>query len=399
MALSSLADILAPLSESEFLDEVWCKQFKYISGAPGRFADLLPWDQLNRILSEHRFDAARLRLVSEGVPVAPPSYSRGNGRLIDHEFTAQLRNGATLNLNAVDELYPPLAELAEVVERTLKSQVNINLYAGWRTSKGFNVHWDDHEVIVLQLFGRKHWTIYGTTTPFPIRTPGFETPAPRPTSPQWEHTITAGDLLYMPRGCWHVAVPLDEPSLHLSIGIRQPTGVDFLWWLFERVYRSEAFRMDLPVLVHRAGRAQHAELLRAELQQLCDAEHFEQFLEHRDCTDDMRPHFNLPWSATVNRPALGDDASVRWAAPRARISGNDGGDAMELVARGQRLTFTAEVRPLVDRLVREGNCTVSQLVAEAPGFSPMEVREFVGQLALEGIVTVSDGFDDPHATH
>lgn len=50
----------------------------------------------------------------------------------------------------------------------------------------------------------------------------------------------------MPRGWWHLAAPIDEPSLHLTVGVSNPTGVDLLLWLVERLKRQAHVRSDLP---------------------------------------------------------------------------------------------------------------------------------------------------------
>ena len=51
--------------------------------------------------------------------------------------------------------------------------------------------------------------------------------------------LEAGDLLYIPRGWWHVAMPLDEPTLHLTVGVNNLTGADFLRWFADRLRRVD----------------------------------------------------------------------------------------------------------------------------------------------------------------
>ena len=66
------------------------------------------------------------------------------------------------------------------------------------------------------------------------------------TLPLWEGMLVDGDLLYIPRGWWHVATPLDEPTLHLTVGVNNPNGADFLAWYVDRLKASEDVRRDLP---------------------------------------------------------------------------------------------------------------------------------------------------------
>ena len=48
-------------------------------------------------------------------------------------------------------------------------------------------------------------------------------PLDKPDAPLWEGMLEDGDLLYIPRGWWHVATPLDEPTLHLTVGVNNLT--------------------------------------------------------------------------------------------------------------------------------------------------------------------------------
>ena len=161
----------------------------------------------------------------EGQPVSVETYlsdqqnKRKNGkpipRLNTTALTRELRNGATIVLDAVDELHRPIRRLAESLERVFRVKVQVNAYAGWRTSHGFDLHWDDHDVFVLQVAGRKQWKVYGMTRKYPMAR-DVEPAVDPPSEVLWEGLLRSGDLLYIPRGWWHVATPLDEPTLHLQ---------------------------------------------------------------------------------------------------------------------------------------------------------------------------------------
>ncbi|HYP53702.1 MAG TPA: cupin domain-containing protein, partial [Pyrinomonadaceae bacterium] len=171
---SQLERILEPESAEEFLASVWGRTYKHVRGRRGKFAQLLPWDELSELLRRQRLDFPRLRLMRDGKPVAVSTYvrqvtparsRRAIPRLLPVGFTRHLREGATLVLDAVDELNGPLEELAEGLELTFRERIQINCYAGWRTTRGFDLHWDDHDVFILQVAGRKRWSVYGMTRP------------------------------------------------------------------------------------------------------------------------------------------------------------------------------------------------------------------------------------------
>ncbi|HEV7892507.1 MAG TPA: cupin domain-containing protein, partial [Pyrinomonadaceae bacterium] len=268
--LDALAEILAPIAPEEFFESSWGVNVLHVGGATGRFRHFMPWPRLSEILRRHRLGFPRLRLVRDGKPLPVASYLRhvSGGRqkitiprIKSSELTKQLREGATLVLDAVDELSEPVEELAVRLELLFREHVQVNMYAGWQTSRGFDLHWDDHDVFILQVAGRKRWSVYGETRRAPLVSDVEK--AARPTcEPVWTATLEDGDLLYIPRGWWHVAEPLAEPTLHLTVGVHNRTGLDLLRWLSERMRASEAFRRDLPRASSQQERAAHLKRLR-----------------------------------------------------------------------------------------------------------------------------------------
>jgi hypothetical protein len=397
MLFNSLERLLEPCLATDFLADSWGRSYRHVRGWPGKFASLLPWPQLNEILRRHRLDFPRLRLMRDGQRVPLSSYMRHAGgsrgkarvpRLKPVSLTGELRRGATLVLDAVDELYAPLEELAQALELFFREHVQINAYAGWQTSKGFDLHWDDHDVFILQVTGRKHWSIYGMTRPFPIAED--IAPAERPTrAPLWEETLTDGDLLYIPRGWWHVARPLAEPTLHLTVGIHNRTGADLLRWLAERMRASEAFRQDLPRFSGPVERAAHLNRLRSLLLEEWDDALLDKYYEALDQSAEPRAQLGLPWSATVEAIPESDKALVRWLAPRP-VSLRVEGEAIEFACHKKRWRFAARalhiLRPLAERRV----CSIAELCEAARGeLDAATVRLFLAELVRHGLVTVS----------
>jgi hypothetical protein len=400
--LESLARMLEPCAPEEFLGSYWGAGFLHVRGRAGRFARMMPWARLSEILRRHRLDHPRLRLVRDGKPVAVSSYLRyATGarqkavvpRLKPAALARHLREGATLVLDAVDELSEPVEELARDLELFFRERVQVNLYAGWQTSRGFDLHWDDHDVFILQVSGRKRWSVYGQTRPFPLvndvekaEKPGRE--------PVWEGTLEDGDLLYVPRGWWHVAVPLAEPTLHLTVGVHNRTGLDLLHWLSERMRESETFRRDLPRLAPASERAAHAARLRQELLTAWDDSLVERFYEDLDARADSRARVELPWVATPGAAPPAPETIVRLLAPRPlRIEASGG--VVEFACLGRRWRFAEDAAPVLRRLAERRACTLAELCESARGrVEPETARAFVSELALHGLVVFEGGEND-----
>src|SRR5215217_1970854 len=191
----SLAGMLEPNAPGEFLYSAWGVNFLHVRGRAGRFAHMMPWARLSEIVSRQRLDFPRLRLVRDGKPLPISSYLRHQSggrqkttipRLKSAGLARHLREGATLVLDAVDELSEPMEELAKGLELLFHERVQVNLYAGWQTSRGFDLHWDDHDVFILQVAGRKRWSVYGRTRPYPL-TGDTDNPKPQGAA-VWEAT-------------------------------------------------------------------------------------------------------------------------------------------------------------------------------------------------------------------
>ncbi|HEX8353435.1 MAG TPA: cupin domain-containing protein [Pyrinomonadaceae bacterium] len=397
--LESLARMLAPCAPEEFLDSSWGVGVLHVRGRAGRFSDMMPWARLSEILRRHRLDFPRLRLVRDGKSLPVSSYLRHvTGarqkntipRLKAVDLARHLREGATLVLDAVDELSEPVEGLAKELELFFRERVQVNLYAGWQTSRGFDLHWDDHDVFILQVSGRKRWSVYGMTRPYPLVNDVEKAQKPE-RAPVWEGTLEDGDLLYIPRGWWHVAEPLAEPTLHLTVGVHNRTGLDLLRWLTERVRASETFRRDLPRFADAVGRAAHAARLREELLAAWDDSLVERFYEELDARAESRARVELPWVATPapRPPAL--EAVVRLLAPRP-LKVEASGGVVEFACLGRRWRFAEDALSVLKTLDARRACTVAELCEAARGRPPeAKVRVFVAELALHGLVALEGG--------
>jgi hypothetical protein len=190
-----LRALLSPIVAEEFIRHDYGQHFVHVPGRRGKFSALLPWHVLNEILEEHRIEPPRLRLSRAGKPVPAEKWlswqpnRRKSGspvpRLNSTALTRELREGATLVLDNVDELHRPVRQMAEALERAFHVRVQVNSYSGFGASHGFDLHWDDHDVFILQVAGRKQWKVYGMTRRFPLASDVESAEAP-PTEGLWE---------------------------------------------------------------------------------------------------------------------------------------------------------------------------------------------------------------------
>lgn len=394
----NLSEIVSPQTIAEFFSENWCSQYKYIKGQADRFKDLISWEDINKVLRRHRLEPPRLRLALEGkiLPVSEYiDYHRGNRsnpipRIKPVELTDLLHKGATLVLDSVNELHDPLSELSRSLERVFEAHVQINLYAGYRATHGFDLHWDDHEVFILQIIGRKSWAVYEPTRRYPMKRDVVETPPPQG-DPAWDGILEAGDVLYIPRGWHHMAVPLDEPTLHITIGVSNPTGYDLLRWMADRLIEKNIVREDLPRFGSVEDKESYIGALRHLLLKFCDEELLDRYFERYDASVSPPPQLSLPWS--LSKEGLPDDESalIRTASPRPwKIIVSSENNSVEILAIGKRWRF-AQSTKIILRILNDGQYhSIAELCdASSKVLDKNDARILIGELVVNGLVTVS----------
>ncbi|WP_367043903.1 cupin domain-containing protein [Streptomyces sp. Je 1-332] len=364
--MTAFADLIAPHGADNFLRTVWGREMKLFRGATSRFAHLLPWPTLNGILHRHRLEAPRLRIAQAGQLVPPDSYGTppGSGdpyfRIDPHKLNQRLADGATLVLDGIDELHAPIEQLAADIEHVVRERVQVNCYASFGPQPAFDTHWDDHEVLVLQVHGRKRWRVFAPTRPHPTRR-DTQPPQQPVDEPVADLILTPGDVLHVPRGWWHDATAVDEPSLHLTFGVTPPTGVDLLTWAADQLRHHELARQNLPVHNDVEAQSQYVKELTALLTEQLDAGTIlPRYRAARDAQAPSRAHPSLPWSATSGVP---DDIelTIQWRAPRARLQVH--AQAVRLTANGQLYTFASRATPVLQALLDGRARTVSELVS------------------------------------
>lgn len=202
------------------------------------FADLLSFDDVDHLITSTGLRAPTFRLVKDGNPLERSRYLRharvGSQPISDladvRKVVAEFESGATLVLQGLHRYWPPLASFCRGLEGALTHPVQANAYLTPPTSAGLRVHADAHDVFALQTHGRKQWVVY------------WEDEAePR------DLTLEAGDALYLPCGTRHAARTVDEPSLHITIGVRPTTWHDVATRAIAGLASEEAFAAPLPV--------------------------------------------------------------------------------------------------------------------------------------------------------
>ncbi|WP_037620126.1 cupin domain-containing protein [Streptomyces aureus] len=387
------------LGQDDFLARSLHRDYVLVRGAVAEPHALVSFGTLNALISMHRLEPPRLRLSAEAEIVpqhryAVPVITRRHTvwqRIHPDELHQQLAKGASLVLDAVDELHEPITDLAQHLEGWLRTRVQVNAYASWTASEGFGTHWDDHDVIVVQIDGSKRWRLFGPTRTTPLYKDTAE-PDPPPDQPLADVVLHPGDVLYLPRGWWH-AVSADQgtPSLHLTCGLTPHTGADLVGWLSEDLRARARVRTDLPLHATPTERAAYlTELRTLILEALDDTTLLDRFATARDAEDPGRPRPSLPHLTQVPAHA---GLQVRLTTGRARLTNacdDDGQKVTRFSAIGQEIDFSPAAAPLLHQLLGGGWHPLARL-AQPAGISLADAAAVVTELVIMQAASVRDG--------
>lgn len=384
--------VIAPLTPDQFLSDYWSKSFLVAKGTAGRFSGLLGWDELNAILEQHRLYPPRFRLTLEGRNVDTFRYTTpsadGTPRLNSGKLAACLAAGATLVLDCVEELAPMVGQLASSFRNALHADTHVNLYAGWHSNRGLDLHFDTQQIMVLQVAGRKRWQVYRPTRLNPL--PDDEVTPLKPTVPPvWEGMLEDGDMLYIPRGWWHVAFPVGEPSLHLTFATEPPLGTHLLAWLVGKLRLHDVVRADVPRLNDAKGQMEYLNALRPLLSEAITTDTIAEFRHEWEGVLQPVSHINLPNMPYIQAEALGDAHRIRLAAAHHLHLTRDGAN-WEFKAHGMLWSgIFPFLVPALEMLNDTEALGFGELCASLDGDpAKASLRQLLATLARAGVVLI-----------
>lgn len=155
-----------------------------------------------------------------------------------YELYRAWNDGFSISIDHLHRFWPPVTRFYKQIESTLQHPAGVNLYYTPPGSQAFRIHYDGHDVFVLQTAGTKDWNVYRQIDPFPNT--GRELDQDEEGEPLLSCTLREGDVLYIPRGFAHAARATDSASIHLTVQVTPLT-----WYELLRIMEGDADWMDL----------------------------------------------------------------------------------------------------------------------------------------------------------
>lgn len=356
---------------------------------PGLCARLLTPTRLLDLVMRRSLVPPQVRCLQNGTDLHPRDYiattttRRGQAvAMVDMRRLGRLiQTGATLVLDAADTFDPTMEVACCALQWWSRELVQVNIYLTTRDATGFQLHWDDHDVLVVQLGGEKTWEVRGPSRLVPMYRDAQPNTEP---SDQlvWAGTLTAGDVLHIPRGYWHQATRNDQAadgfSLHVTFGFVQRTGVDWLSWVADHSREQELFRHDLDRWGTPTDRQSQADALAEAATRLITSHPPAEFLDSRE--QQHPPPRNVATWATFGPPTA--VVCVTEFRPTLQVTGGN----VEVLAAGRKITFTAQALPVL-HLLLSGHPTNLAAVSTRTGIDAGRVTDVLLREGLCAEVT------------
>ena len=356
---------------STFVTEYWGRKVLHRPSCDGAaFDDLITVDEVDRLISSTLPHYPDVNLVRDGLQIDPAQFSnppdprRGGARVIEAARVYEyFHAGATIQMQGIHFRHPPLAALCRQLEIELTVPVQANMYITPPRSRGLSLHFDTHDVLVLQVSGSKHWQVF---EPVPPDT-DLDDPASEPPL-HLDTELARGDGLYLPRGVPHRVASTSATSIHLTIGFVTPSWGDVMSEVVGHVVagltRDPAFRAPLP-----AGFAtDHAPLSQAIAERLRELAGRISDLDPRQAADWIGQRFwadRVPIMAgqlgqLIDLPDLNRD-SVLARRPASIAQVSESGETLTLILGDRSLRLPAKLKDALDFILARTTFTLSEL--------------------------------------
>ena len=245
-----LRKLIEPLGVNEFLRDYYEKKPLLSPDNKCRnFGDLISLEKLDHLLATSELPPASIDMARSKPPISKANFTFKSGNIDRGAVVRHYQSGATIIFPQINLAIDELANFCRNLEFELSCKVQTNVYLTPRNSQGFKTHYDDHDVFIMQIHGKKNWNLYQQAVEKPFRGEPFDSSEHEAGKLNLNFTMEPGDCLYIPRGYMHDATNVgSEPSLHITVGLLVKKWADLMLEVLSEVaLNNSKFRESLPV--------------------------------------------------------------------------------------------------------------------------------------------------------
>ena len=239
--VKALDRLIGGIDRLAFLNEYYGKKPLYVEEPdPRRFADLFNAQKFEELFLTYVATNGPLRLFGKDGVLRPGDYTVSsryqrnpsdqlyrNEQGHDVAKIAGLHSaGNSIQLSEVGKYSETVRSFNLAIRSLLGAHVASNAFLLPSNGNGLDPHYDCVETFLLQIEGQKRWRIFSPPVSLPLK----HGPSVRPNrtnliegTPLEDVVLSAGQVLYIPRGFVHENNSVGVRSLHVSVMIGAPT--------------------------------------------------------------------------------------------------------------------------------------------------------------------------------
>jgi ribosomal protein L16 Arg81 hydroxylase len=119
----------------------------------------------------------------------------------------------------------------------MQLKIQSNIYVTPPHSQGFSMHYDPHDIFLMQIKGPKTWQLYNSGEELPTKYRKFK----HDPKLVLKLDIQSGDFLYMPRGTVHEAFASEVSTIHVNFSCKPHYGFHLIEDLAEIAEQDDMF--------------------------------------------------------------------------------------------------------------------------------------------------------------
>ena len=216
---------LGGLSPTRFLKRYWQQQALLVRSAldPVHAHSLIDGDTLAGLACEPDTDA---RLVVHDPESS--TYDCHFGPFSEADFADLPTQPWTLLVRPVDRYLDSVSALRHLIDFLPTWRLDDMMVSYATEGGGVGPHFDQYDVFLVQIRGRRHWATGASCGPHTILADHPDLRLLASFQPESEYVLAPGDLLYLPPGISHEGIASTDDCMTCSIGFRAPSRAELL---------------------------------------------------------------------------------------------------------------------------------------------------------------------------
>ncbi|WP_332802725.1 JmjC domain-containing protein [Sphingomonas sp. RT2P30] len=206
--------MIAPLSVDAFRKHL-ARRVPLSLHSDGDVATLLDWDGFFDAALRDDFPARRLRVTKEA-RLLPTIFYRHDGKVRRDVVAKVLEGGGSLIAYDLHSFVTALARLVASAAAETGEHVLCAAIAGTGEHGALPVHYDDGDLLIIQIAGSKQWIVHADPMIDPVVGARHVQSDAAPV-PLLDTVLAPGDMLLLPAGYRHHCMVAGERSLHIGL--------------------------------------------------------------------------------------------------------------------------------------------------------------------------------------